>query len=270
MVLGIEVLLISAIILLYNAAAETQGTMVNQRNLLGLPNIPNIKVGHFPDGIAIDPDTNHIYVANYRSNTVSVIDANTMNVTSIRVGHPYSRERGGYTTGGGLESIDVDPNTDELYTVNISENFSVIHDNAVLSRSPFPLVNATVLGVSVDPSDDVYLYIAHQDKVVNGTSTSFKNIISQIPKHVPQMARYVGDHIYLKEREDLVSFKSITLQSPTYNPIDPTAQDPTAEGGKSYLIYVKSGTNDTSVISIKEVSAYGSFTVKSIPIAGSK
>jgi YVTN family beta-propeller protein len=33
-----------------------------------------VKVGYYPDGIAVSPDRTRVYVTNYNSNTTSVID----------------------------------------------------------------------------------------------------------------------------------------------------------------------------------------------------
>ena len=44
--------------------------------------LPDIKVGDNPVHLVVNPETNTIYVANSRSNTVSVIDGITNNVLS--------------------------------------------------------------------------------------------------------------------------------------------------------------------------------------------
>jgi YVTN family beta-propeller protein len=57
--------------------------------------IANISVGDSPGAIGINPQTNMIYVANYMSNTVSVIDGSVndvvagirFNVNSVDRGH---------------------------------------------------------------------------------------------------------------------------------------------------------------------------------------
>jgi DNA-binding beta-propeller fold protein YncE len=61
--------------------------LLSQTN--GLANIPSIRVGHYPSDIAINPDTNKIYVSNYQSDSVSVIDLKTMDKKDIRVAIGY-------------------------------------------------------------------------------------------------------------------------------------------------------------------------------------
>jgi len=65
-----------------------------------------IGVGSGPDGVAVDPSTGNVYVANYFDNTVSVIDEATNAVTT--------------TIGVGTwpEAVGVDPSTHIAYVVN--------------------------------------------------------------------------------------------------------------------------------------------------------
>ena len=64
----------------HNADEQTLSSTTKQRSSFGI-NIPQIKVGHNPTAIAVNPDTNTIYVANQKSDTVSVIHGTSMNVT---------------------------------------------------------------------------------------------------------------------------------------------------------------------------------------------
>ena len=43
-------------------------------------------VGNSPDGVAVNPNTNMVYVANYDDNTMSVIDGKTNSVVKTIVG----------------------------------------------------------------------------------------------------------------------------------------------------------------------------------------
>src|SRR3954454_379185 len=51
-----------------------------QSDLNNINQSDSIPVGKGPSGLAIDPDTHKVYVANYDSNTVSVIDGTTNNL----------------------------------------------------------------------------------------------------------------------------------------------------------------------------------------------
>jgi DNA-binding beta-propeller fold protein YncE len=61
---------ISTFISSHNVDGLTFDELINQRNVSGEP---QIKVGDSPTSIAVNPNTNKIYVANAYSNTVSVI-----------------------------------------------------------------------------------------------------------------------------------------------------------------------------------------------------
>ena len=49
-------------------------------------NTTTVAVGSSPVAVAVNPDTNKIYVANYYSNNVTVIDGATNNTTTVPVG----------------------------------------------------------------------------------------------------------------------------------------------------------------------------------------
>ena len=65
-----------------------------------------IRVGSYPLGVAADPAARTVYVANYGSGTVSVIDAATRTVTRT------------IPVGRGPEGVAVDPATRTVYVAN--------------------------------------------------------------------------------------------------------------------------------------------------------
>ena len=81
---------------------------------------PAIGVGHDPRGVAVDRATDTVYVANFRSDTVSVIDGHTRKVTAtVGVGHNPGAL--------GPDGVAVDPATDTIYVTNFgSDTASVI------------------------------------------------------------------------------------------------------------------------------------------------
>ena len=78
-----------------------------------------IQVGKTPVGIAVDPNTNRIYVSNSNNNTVSVIDGATNRV----IGDPIP-------VGEGPRGIAVDPNTHLVYVTNPGSNTVSVIDGA--------------------------------------------------------------------------------------------------------------------------------------------
>jgi YVTN family beta-propeller protein len=83
-----------------------------------------IPVGKTPVGIAVDPNTNRIYVSNSNNNTVSVIDGATNRV----IGDPIP-------VGEGPRGIAVDPNTHLVYVTNPGSNTVSVIDGATNKHS---------------------------------------------------------------------------------------------------------------------------------------
>ena len=77
--------------------------------------------GKDPMGVAVDPDTRTVYVANGGDNTVSVIDASTRTVTAT------------VPVGRGPRGVAVDPGTHTVYVTitSLSGNGTV---SAIESR----------------------------------------------------------------------------------------------------------------------------------------
>jgi len=104
--------------------------------------------GRSPQGVAVDPNTNRIYVANSGSNNVSVIDgaSNTV-VATVAVG---SNPRG----------VAVNPTTNHIYvTDNFSSNVSVI-DGASNTVVATVAVGMSPQGVAVNPNTN-RIYVAN-------------------------------------------------------------------------------------------------------------
>ena len=106
-----------------------------------------VPVGRRPLGVAAHPGGRHVYVANYRSDTLSVIDTATRTVAaSVRVGR-------------GPAGVAVDPTGARVYVTNYRENTVSVIDaasNTVQATVPAsrlnattPIVEAVVLGLTV-------------------------------------------------------------------------------------------------------------------------
>jgi YVTN family beta-propeller protein len=82
-----------------------------------------IDVNAFPVGIAVNPNTKKVYVANEDSNTVSVLDTETDKVQDrINVGvFPYG--------------IDINPLNNRVYVTNRGSNTVSVIDGSINSKS---------------------------------------------------------------------------------------------------------------------------------------
>jgi YVTN family beta-propeller protein len=95
--------------LAYSGARSNFVSVINGTDLRNINNIANFTVGQGPYSIAIDDRYPIVYVANSGSDTVSVIDGETLDVTNVDVG----REPG---------SIAVDEENNMAYVVNQGSN----------------------------------------------------------------------------------------------------------------------------------------------------
>src|SRR5579862_5906253 len=94
-----------------------------------------ISVGSSPNGVAVNPATNRIYVANRADNTVSVIDGRTYAVVAT------------VPVGPGPAGVAVNPATNRVYVANSTNAIDVgsvtVIDgstNAVIATIPVDLV----------------------------------------------------------------------------------------------------------------------------------
>ena len=91
--------------LLTASVAGAMGALVGSTQA-GASTVPTISVGSRPSGVAVDPATGTVYVANSSGNTVSVIDASTNTVTAT------------ISVGQGPSGVAVDPATGTVYVTN--------------------------------------------------------------------------------------------------------------------------------------------------------
>ena len=109
-----------------------------------------VGVAVLPDGNSVSPDRNYVYVANYGSNTVSVIDTYDMEEVD---GSPI-------VVGENPVGVAVSPNGDYVYVANYGSNTVSVIDTSdwkEVDGSPID-VGTEPVGVAVSPSGD-YVYV---------------------------------------------------------------------------------------------------------------
>ena len=108
-----------------------------------------ISVSARPVGVAVDPTTDTVYVANYNGNNFSVINGSTNFVAHIiSVG------------SSGPNGVAVDPATDTVYITNYNSNtVSVINGSTDTLTATVSGVSRPT-GVAVDPTTDT-IYVAN-------------------------------------------------------------------------------------------------------------
>src|SRR5919109_2964247 len=123
-----------------------------------------IDVNTFPIGIAVNPNTNKVYVANEYSNTVSVIDTETDKVqATINVGiFPYG--------------IDINPLNNRVYVTNRGSNTVSVIDGSINSKLADITVGKSPVGVVVNPSAN-WIYVTNLN---DGTVSVIDGITNEV------------------------------------------------------------------------------------------
>ena len=92
-----------------------------------------VRVGHGPDGVAIDPATHTVYVANVTSDTISVFDAVTCNAT-VSSGCKTSRSRL-LRTGKAPKWVAADQATNTIYASNGDDGTASVLNGATCNAT---------------------------------------------------------------------------------------------------------------------------------------
>jgi YVTN family beta-propeller protein len=127
-------------------------------------------VDSIPTSIAINPNTNMIYVANYGSNTTSIINGTTNSVVSA------------IDVGDTPDSIAVNPNTNMIYLANFGSNtVSVIDGTTNMLATAAEEIDVNVgEDIAVNPNTNM-IYVANSDSntvsIINGTTNSVVSAI---------------------------------------------------------------------------------------------
>ena len=127
-----------------------------------------IKVGDGPNEVAVNPDTNMVYVINQRSDSLSVIDGSTNNVVK-------TIDVGDFPAG-----VAVNPNTNMVYVTNLhSDSLSVI-DGSTNNVVKTIRVGEIPEGVAVNPNTNMVYVVRYLEGKVIVIDGSTNNIMETI------------------------------------------------------------------------------------------
>ncbi|MFY9808748.1 MAG: YncE family protein [Pseudonocardiaceae bacterium] len=122
---------------------------------------PTVAVGGDPQGVAVDPDGKHAYVASYADNALKVLDTGSQKVVdSIHVG---ANPRG----------VAVDPDSRHAFVTNYSENSVSVIDTPSAKVIKTIAVGASPTAVAVFPRDHyafVTNYYGNSLSVINSAT----------------------------------------------------------------------------------------------------
>jgi DNA-binding beta-propeller fold protein YncE len=99
----------------------------------GAAGSPQIEVGGFPTGIALDPATHTLWVGNGTTNTVSLIDAKRCNASTYAACH---RHASALTSGLDPVGIAIDGKTHTVYVANASGTVAVLDSRSCTAAKP--------------------------------------------------------------------------------------------------------------------------------------
>jgi YVTN family beta-propeller protein len=164
-------------------------------------------VGKGPRAVAVNPVTNQVYVANYPSGTVSVIDGATNAVTTVTVGSQpgavavnpvtdkvyVANANGGtvsvidgatntvatVTVGTNPIAVAVNPVTDKVYVANLNSSSVSVIDGATNQVVATPTVGTEPYAVAVNPvTNKVYVgnYGSSSLSVIDGATNAVTTV----------------------------------------------------------------------------------------------
>jgi YVTN family beta-propeller protein len=159
----------SALIVPLHAETVAKEHGANDYSNLGIVNINSgIRVNSYPIGVAVNPLTNKIYVANELSNTVSMIDGSTDKVDAkINVGKsPYG--------------ITVNPLNNRIYVSNRDSGTVSVIDGSTNTQIANVSAGNRPVGVAVNPSNGL-IYVTNFDSkavsIIDGITNTFSGTI---------------------------------------------------------------------------------------------
>jgi YVTN family beta-propeller protein len=130
--------------------------------------VATITVGTNPDAVATTPDGKSVYVANFVSNTVSVIATASNTVVAT------------ITVGSGPTGVAITPDGKHVY-VTTNEGSGTVSVIATASNTVVTTVPVAdgALGIGITP-DGTQVYVGNQFSTVSVIATSFNTVLGRI------------------------------------------------------------------------------------------
>lgn len=173
-----------SILVVFGCVLSTPGTAAGQVFLTSLP------VGSYPVAVAVNPQTNKIYVVDKSSNNVTAIDGATNSTNTI-------------STGATPIALAINPVTNKIYVANGGSNTLTIIDGATNLTSTVGVGNYPT-GLDVNPvTNKIYVadYSSNAITVVDGASNATATVgVGTHP--TPVAVNPVTNKIYVGNRSN--------------------------------------------------------------------
>jgi YVTN family beta-propeller protein len=214
-----------------NAVSLVNTRTCNRYTTVGCAATPaQVTVGSFPVADAVNPLTHTVYVANYFSNTVSVIDAATCNATSSAGCASVQTLQ---VPGGNPDDIEVDAATDTVYVATLTaggSNLLSVFNGATCNATKTGGCHQTPATLALGDAGGFLLQIA----VNQATNTIYATNVANIG------GSFVGDSVYVINGATC----DATNTTCTHAPAVITAGNPLTPGGLNpWGIAVDDATN---------------------------
>jgi len=214
--------------------------LVSQQADAALPEPVSVSTGKMPNGIAVNEQTNKIYISNSSGNSVTVIDGTTNEVlTTIAVGDSPS-------------AIALDKNRNTIYVANYFDNSVSVIDGATDTLTTTIPVSGGPRRLAVDSSTHT-VYVGHYaDDVVKLIDGDTQSVVATVPIPGTINAITVNDATY--KAYVASSAGIVTVIGADWQTTDvAVGNKPVAIGvnkttNKIYVVSDKSGNGEVKVI----------------------
>ncbi|MGH3780020.1 MAG: YncE family protein [Pseudonocardiaceae bacterium] len=130
---------------------------------------PTVLVGGDPQGVAVDPDGKHVYIASYADNSLLVLDTASRRVV------------GSINVGANPRGVAVDPDSRHAFVTNFSENSVSVIDTATGKVIDTVAVGVNPTAVTVFPRDHYAFVTNYYGNSISVINIANSKLVGTVP-----------------------------------------------------------------------------------------